>query len=60
MTFRTLTAEQIRACPHFIMDPDHYDPDGRCRCTDPDHDEMAEWGYTWMPDPNDPAKGRWV
>jgi hypothetical protein len=37
----------IRKCPHFIMLPDHYHPDGSCRCDDPDHIDMADWGYTW-------------
>ena len=34
-------------CPHFIMTPEHYMADGSCRCTDADHVEMKEWGYTW-------------
>jgi hypothetical protein len=30
--------------------PEHYDDDGKCRCTDPRHTLMREWGYTWNPD----------
>lgn len=50
--------EAIRACPHLIMTPEHYRKEeqfSRCRCDDPDHDEMADWGYTW-----DDEKGRWT
>ena len=39
--------EDMMRCPHFIMVFEHYRPDGSCRCNDPDHAEMAEWGYTW-------------
>jgi hypothetical protein len=42
-------------CPHAIMVFGHYRPGGSCRCNDPGHREMAEWGYTW-----DAEKGRWV
>jgi hypothetical protein len=38
-------------CPHFIMVPEHYTPEG-CRCTDKAHVEMREWGYRWR-------KGAW-
>jgi hypothetical protein len=38
---------EIRNCPHVIMVPEHYYEDGGCRCTDPDHLSMAEWGYEW-------------
>jgi hypothetical protein len=34
-------------CPHCIFGDDHYREDGSCRCDDPDHQEMAEWGYVW-------------
>lgn len=45
----------IRACPHFIMVPEHYRPDGSCRCNEPQHTVMRDWGYTW-----DAKKGRWT
>lgn len=44
----------IRKCPAFIMVPEHYREDGSCRCNDPDHTEMSEWGYIW----ND-LEGHW-
>lgn len=44
---RTLKQSSMAACPHFIMVPEHYRDDESCRCDDPDHTEMAEWGYTW-------------
>jgi hypothetical protein len=34
-------------CPHAILMAGHYRQDGFCRCNDPDHAEMREWGYTW-------------
>jgi hypothetical protein len=37
----------IQACPHYIFAPEHYRADGTCRCNDPSHREMSEWGYTW-------------
>ena len=40
-----LSKSQIRDCPFLIMVPEHYEPDGRCRCKDPAHIEMQEWGY---------------
>lgn len=42
-----LPKSQVRACPHVIFLPDHYREDGSCRCDDPTHIEMKEWGYTW-------------
>lgn len=39
-------------CPHFIMVPEHYRPNGTCRCNDASHTEMRGWGYTWK-------KGAW-
>lgn len=43
----TLTAAQIGACPHFIMVSEHYREDRSCRCDDPGHRAMEEWGYEW-------------
>lgn len=34
-------------CPHRMIVPEHYRPDGSCRCDDINHLEMGEWGYTW-------------
>lgn len=39
--------DAIAKCPHFIMAPEHYLADGRCRCNDPHHTEMKQWGYKW-------------
>lgn len=44
---RKLAKDDIRACPWLIMLPSHYREDGSCRCNDPVHTEMAEWGYVW-------------
>jgi len=44
---RSISRSSIAACPHVIFMPDHYREDGACRCDDPDHVEMAEWGYVW-------------
>lgn len=44
---RTLSKATILECPHLILVPEHYREDGTCRCTDPTHTEMAEWGYAW-------------
>ena len=44
---RILRQSDLLACPYVIMMPEHYRQDGRCRCDDPSHVEMSEWGYTW-------------
>lgn len=44
---RTISQADLMACPHFILTPEHYREDGRCRCDDPAHSVMVEWGYTW-------------
>ena len=44
---RTLDQSRIRKCPHFMFAPEHYREDETCRCNDPEHTEMADWGYTW-------------
>ena len=44
---RVLDRESILACPHVIMMPNHYREDGSCRCDDPEHARMIDWGYTW-------------
>jgi hypothetical protein len=36
-----------RRCPFLIFTPEHYRQDGSCRCNDPRHTEMLEWGYKW-------------
>jgi hypothetical protein len=43
----TLPQAAMQACPHFIMVPEHYREDGTCKCNDPEHKEMEEWGYEW-------------
>lgn len=44
---RVITEGAIRACPHVIFMAEHYREDGTCRCDDPAHKKMAEWGYVW-------------
>jgi hypothetical protein len=44
---REIAQKAIRKCPHVILMPDHYRPDGSCRCTDHTHLEMKDWGYRW-------------
>lgn len=44
---RDIKRSSIDACPFLIMVPEHYRPDESCRCDDPDHTEMASWGYVW-------------
>lgn len=51
---RTIPHAEIRACPHAIMVPEHYRPDGSCRCDDRSALEMADWGYWWSE-----RTGRW-
>lgn len=45
---RSLKQSAVRACPFFILVPEHYREDGSCRCDDPEHRKLmiAEWGYT--------------
>lgn len=47
---RTIKSSSIGKCPYFIFAPEHYREDESCRCDDPKHLEMKEWGYTWHPD----------
>jgi len=44
---RSIRQSDIAACPHTIFEPDHYREDSTCRCDDPDHISMVDWGYTW-------------
>lgn len=46
-TVKTIKRSDVAACPHLIIVPEHYRQSGVCRCTDPDHTEMADWGYVW-------------
>lgn len=43
----TLSQSDLLKCPHCILMPQHYFPDGTCRCKDREHKEMEEWGYEW-------------
>lgn len=49
-SFYTIRQSDIRKCPFAIMMvPEHYRPDGTCRCDDPEHRAQVmipEWGYT--------------
>ena len=46
---RALAVADVRRCAHLILDPDHYRDDGSCRCDDPEHASMRDWGYRWNP-----------
>lgn len=49
---REIPQAAMRKCDHFIIVADHYRADTTCRCDDPEHTEMGEWGYCWR-------DGRW-
>ena len=38
----------LEKCPHYILMPSHYRPDGSCKCNDPKEQAMMikEWGYS--------------
>lgn len=44
---RNIPQSAMQACPHFIMTAEHYRKDNTCRCNDPDHTIMHDWGYEW-------------
>lgn len=44
---RVIQRESIDSCPHTILMPNHYREDASCRCDDPEHARMIDWGYTW-------------
>ena len=44
---RVLDRAKIDACPHLIMVAEHYREDGSCKCNDPGHKVMLDWGYLW-------------
>ena len=53
-TVRSISQADLLKCPHYILVAEHYraKPDkygqaDTCRCNDPDHLEMKEWGYEW-------------
>lgn len=46
-SFRLIRMSSIGACPYLILSPSHYRADETCRCDDPDHVEMKEWGFWW-------------
>lgn len=52
---RIIKQSDMLACPHCIMVPEHYRPDGSCKCNDPNETVMKEWGYKWSK-----KKGRWL
>ena len=45
---KSLKQSSIGNCPHCITVPEHYNDDETCKCNDPNHTEMAEWGYVWI------------
>jgi hypothetical protein len=44
---REIKQSDMMKCPHCMMVAEHYRDDGSCRCNDPAHTEMKEWGYKW-------------
>ena len=46
MTTRAFTV-RLRACTLGILAVSHFREDGTCRCDDPEHVEMIEWGWVW-------------
>lgn len=40
--------DTLKSCPHVIFHPEHYRPDGSCKCNDPTEQErmIKEWGYS--------------
>lgn len=44
---REIKQSDIGKCPFVIFMPEHYRQDGSCRCDDPEHKEMVDWGYKW-------------
>lgn len=46
---------KLGACTLGILAVEHFRDDGTCRCDDPTHKEMAEWGWRWSE-----AEKRWV
>lgn len=44
---RSINQSSMLRCPHFIIAAEHYRDDESCRCDDPTHTEMVEWGYVW-------------
>ncbi len=47
MKVRVLNQSNLLDCPFVILMPEHYRRDGSCRCNDPEHTDMADWGYFW-------------
>ncbi len=47
MTVQVMHYDDIRRCPHVILLPSHYRPDGSCKCDDPAERRMMirRWGY---------------
>jgi hypothetical protein len=43
----SMSHDMIHTCPYCIFSPEHYRADGSCRCDDPTHRKMHEWGYRW-------------
>lgn len=45
-TFSYMKQSDILKCPFAIMMPEHYNSDGSCKCSDPDHRAMMIAGST--------------
>jgi hypothetical protein len=50
---RDIDQKDVQKCPHVILMAEHYRTDGSCRCDDPTHTIMIEWGYVW-------DDGQWI
>lgn len=44
---RHIEQSNMLKCPHFIIVAEHYRADQTCKCDDPEHKVMKEWGYKW-------------
>ena len=52
---KSLSIAAVHGCKFLILDPEHYRDNKTCRCDDPDHEVMSDWGYAW-----DEATGKWT
>ena len=47
MHVTVIKQSDLLKCPHVIFDARTLSQDGSCRCNDPEHIVMIEWGYSW-------------
>ncbi len=45
---RHIEQAHIAGCPYCILVPEHYGPDGTCKCDDPEEQArmIRDWGYS--------------